>query len=187
MYTFLGPYLGDGCVSAQRKGVWRLRIVQDMRYPGLIGECVLAMSSVTLSRVSVQPKIGCVEIGASWKHWIHPFPQHGPGPKWLRPIVMEPWQQELIEAFPGPLLRGLIHSDGCRALNTIRYIKGNDVVRSYAYPRYWFSNNSDDIRRLFTDTCERLRVRWTQTSRFIVAVSRRRDVALLDTFIGPKS
>ena len=100
---------------------------------------------------------------------------------------MQPWQQELVDAFPGPLLRGLIHSDGCRALNTIRYIKGNDVIRSYANPRYLFSNNSDDIRRLFTDTCERLGVRWTQTNRFIVAVSRRRDVAFLDTFIGPKS
>lgn len=183
----LGLYLGDGCLSAQRKGVWRLRIVQDMRYPGLIGECMLAMSSVTLSRVSVQPKIGCVEIGASWKHWIHLFPQHGPGPKWLRQIVMQPWQQALIDAFPGPLLRGLIHSDGCRALNTIRYIKGTEVIRSYAYPRYLFSNNSDDIRRLFTDTCERLGVRWTQTNRFNVAVSRRPDVAFLDTFIGPKS
>ena len=49
-----------------------------------------------------------------------------------------------------------------------------------------FSNNSDDIRRLFTDACERLNVRWTQTRRYVVAVSRRDDVALLDTFIGPK-
>ena len=183
----LGLYLGDGCLSAQRKGVWRLRIVQDMRYPYLIGECKLAMSAVTLSRVSVQPKIGCVEIGASWKHWVHLFPQHGAGPKWLRPIVMLPWQQELIDAFPGPLLRGLIHSDGCRALNTIKYTRATEVIRSYAYPRYMFSNNSDDIRRLFTDTCDHLGVRWTQTNKFIVAVSRRPDVAFLDTFIGPKS
>lgn len=183
----LGLYLGDGCLSAQRKGVWRLRIIQDMRYPSLIGECMLAMSAVTLSRVSVHPKIGCVEIGAYWKHWIHLFPQHGVGPKWLRPIVMQPWQQALIDAFPGPMLRGLIHSDGCRALNTIKYIKGREIVRSYAYPRYMFTNNSDDIRRLFTDTCERLDVHWTQTNRFNVAVSRRQDVAFLDTFIGPKS
>ena len=182
----LGLYLGDGCLSANRKGVWRLRIFQDQRYRGLIGECVLAMSAVTQSRVHVQPTIGCVEIGASWKHWIHLFPQHGPGPKWLRPIIMEEWQQTLIEAYPGQLLRGLVHSDGCRSLNTIKYVKGVTLVRSYTYPRYMFTNASDDIRRLFTDACEHLGVRWTRTNARNVAVSCRKDVAFLDTFIGPK-
>jgi hypothetical protein len=37
-------------------------------------------------------------------------------------------------------LRGLIHSDGCRVLNRVN---GKD------YPRYFFSQVSDDIRRLF--------------------------------------
>lgn len=181
----LGLYLGDGCLSNNRKGVWRLRIVQDRRYPGLIAECVLAISAVTLSRVLVQRRTGWVEIGASWKHWIHLFPQAGPGPKWLRKIKMEPWQQELVDAYPAQLIRGLIHSDGCRFMNPVTR-RWNDQVRRYSYPRYQFNNNSDDIRLLFTDACERLDLRWTQTRRYCVAISRRDDVALLDTFIGPK-
>src|SRR5438309_2278686 len=76
----LGLYLGDGCLSGNAKEVWRLRIFQDTRYTGLIGECRLAMASVTPTRVSLTKCIGCTEIGASWKHWIHLFPQHGPGP-----------------------------------------------------------------------------------------------------------
>lgn len=179
------------CISATvvsvaiAKGVWWLRIFQDQRYRGLIGECVLAMSAVTRSRVNVQQLIGCVEIGASWKPWIHLFPQHGAGPKWLRPTVMEPWQQKLIDAYPGPLIRGLIHSDGCRATNTVSG-HGACKQRRYSYPRYMFTNMSDNIRFLFVEACERLNVRWTQTNARTIAVSRRDDVARLDTFIGPK-
>lgn len=131
----LGLYLGDGCISGNRNGVWRLRIFQDQRYRGLIRECILAMSTVTKSRVSVQPSTGCVEIGASWKHWVHLFPQAGPGPKWLRPIVLEPWQTSLTNAYPAQLIRGLIHSDGCRAMNTVKHARRSGVVDSYSYPR----------------------------------------------------
>jgi hypothetical protein len=31
----LGWYLGDGCLSAHRKGVWAMRIYCDDAYPGL--------------------------------------------------------------------------------------------------------------------------------------------------------
>jgi hypothetical protein len=56
------------------------------------------------------------------------------------------------EATPA-FLRGLIHTDGWRGVNRVR-VKG----RWYAYPRYQFSSRSDDIRRLFTDGCERVGV-----------------------------
>jgi hypothetical protein len=78
----LGLYLGDGHLARSRKGVWRLRIFQDQRYTGLIEECRLAMGAVTLSRIGVTQRIGCVEINSWWKHWIHLFPQHGAGLKW---------------------------------------------------------------------------------------------------------
>src|SRR5687767_8220379 len=36
-YTYLlGLYLGDGCISSHPRGVFRLRIVLDLRYPGII-------------------------------------------------------------------------------------------------------------------------------------------------------
>jgi hypothetical protein len=183
----LGLYLGDGCLSGNAKGVWRLRIVQDEKYVGLIEECRLAMGAVTHSRVSLTKCIGCVEIGASWKHWIHLFPQHGPGPKWKRSIVMSPWQRILIERYPDQLLRGLMHSDGCRSFNKIERKSFAGVVRVYAYARYHFKNASGDIRRLFTDTCDVLGLGWTQSNERTLAISRRPDVEFLDTFIGPKS
>jgi hypothetical protein len=182
----LGLYLGDGCLSGNAKGVWRLRIVQDARHVGLIEECRLAMGAVTRSRVSLTKCIGCVEIGASWKHWIHLFPQHGPGPKWKRPIVMCRWQRTLIDRYPGQLLRGLIHSDGCRSLNTV-HRRWSSTKTTYSYPRYFFKNASDDILKLFIEACDQLNLRWTQTNARTLAISRRADVTLLDRFIGPKN
>jgi Helix-turn-helix domain len=39
-YTYaLGLYLGDGCISAHRRGVYRLRFFLDAKYPGIIDEC----------------------------------------------------------------------------------------------------------------------------------------------------
>jgi hypothetical protein len=40
---------------------------------------------------------------------------------------------------------------------------------------------------VFTDTCDQLGVHWTRMNARNVAISRQRDVAFLDTFIGPKS
>jgi hypothetical protein len=56
----------------------------------------------------------------------------------------------------------------------------------YAYPRYFFSNLSADIRALFCEYCDRLGIRWTQSSRRNISVSHRESVALLDAFVGPK-
>ena len=86
-----------------------------------------------------------------------------------------------MDAAPGMLLRGLIHTDGWRGLNRVR-VKGRD----YEYPRYQFSNRSDDIRKLYTDTCEKLGIAWTQWTRWHVSVARRDAVARLDEFVGPK-
>ena len=144
------------------------------------------MSAVSSRKVAVTKGIGCVAIGASWKHWIHLFPQHGPGLKWLRRIVLEPWQRALVDAYPAQLLRGLVHSDGCRSLNTVRR-RWSGGQAEYAYPRYFFSNASDDIRSIFTGLCDTLGVGWTQTNARNIAVSRRADVVFLDRFIGPKS
>ena len=75
------------------------------------------------------------------------------------------------------LLRGLIHSDGCRFINT---------GRAWRCPRYTFSNVSDDIRRIFCDACDLMGLRWTASGERTIYVSRKADVALLDEFVGPK-
>ena len=56
----------------------------------------------------------------------------------------------------------------------------------YEYPRYFFTNYSADIRKLFCDHCSMLNVRWTQSSFKNISVAHRASVALLDSFIGPK-
>lgn len=178
----LGLYLGDGAITRQPKDVWRLRIVQDARYPDLVDECRAAMQAVLPNNVRLQPRQGCVEIGSSSKHWPCLIPQSGPGRKHLRPIVLVPWQRTLVAQYPKMLLRGLVHSDGCRHMNRV----GRGAKR-YEYVRYEFTNVSDDIRGIFTDACDALGVHWTQMNARNVAISRRADVAFLDTFIGAKS
>ena len=75
------------------------------------------------------------------------------------------------------MLRGLIHSDGCRFMNT---------GRQWMHPRYSFRNLSPDIRSIFGQACDLLGIRWT-TSRATVYVSRKADVEVLDRYVGPKS
>ncbi len=60
-------------------------------------------------------------------------------------------------------------------------------VAEYAYPRYFFTNYSEDIRRIFCEHCELIGVRWTQSNPRNISVSHRDSVAILDSFIGPKS
>ena len=35
----LGMYLGDGCLSPHPRGVFKLRVSLDARYPGIVEEC----------------------------------------------------------------------------------------------------------------------------------------------------
>ena len=60
-------------------------------------------------------------------------------------------------------------------------------MAEYAYPRYFFSNLSADIRGLFCESCERLGLRWTQSNHRNISISHRHAVAALDTFVGPKA
>jgi len=65
--------------------------------------------------------------------------------------------------------------------NTIRHPK-----KTYSYPRYFFSNRSLDIQRIFCATCDLLGVRWRQDGPWNISVARRDSVAILDRYIGPK-
>ena len=48
-------------------------------------------------------------------------------------------------------------------------------MAEYAYPRWFFSNRSDDIRGLFCEYCERLGIRWTQSNPRNISVSHRNE------------
>jgi hypothetical protein len=179
----LGLYLGDGCLAAPGRQVW-LCFALDAAYPGIVSECRRTISEVLPHRRSnarEPPRERCVLIRAYGREWLCLFPQHGPGRKHHRDIVLEPWQLEIVDANPGLFLRGLVHSDGWRGLNRVR-VKGRD----YAYPRYQFSNRSDDIRGLFTYACDLLGIDWRPWGPYHISVARRESVALLDRFVGPK-
>jgi hypothetical protein len=180
----LGMYLGDGHISSSR--IWRLRISLAMVWPGIVLECWKAMEAVFPSnRVSFcqpDPNSDCVVASVYSNQLPCLFPQHGPGPKHLRPIELADWQQEIVTEQPGRFLRGLIHSDGSRFTNRVR-VKG----KTYEYPRYNFTNASDDIRGLFSAACDQLGIAWRRMNERNISVARRDAVARLDEFVGPKN
>jgi hypothetical protein len=88
----LGLYLGDGCIAAYPRGVFRLRIVCADAYPVLVGLCESAMATVLPNKVGRSKKQGCTEVASYSKHWPCLFPQHGPGRKHQRKIELTVWQ-----------------------------------------------------------------------------------------------
>jgi hypothetical protein len=152
----LGVYLGDGCLMPVGSS-WSLRIGLDEAYPGIIDSCC---DAIEILRGGRRPKPRpasrgqrFVRIESMWRQRGCHFPQHGPGRKHTRRIELADWQRDIIDIAPEAFLRGLIHTDGWRGVNRV-HVKGKD----YEYPRYQFSNRSDNIRRLVTATCEKLGV-----------------------------
>ena len=185
----LGLYLGDGCVTVARSGKTALRVSLDGIYPEIVEDCCMAITLMKLGgRVHAYPTQNRgVVVQSSWKRWPQVFPQHGPGRKHERKIALEPWQQEIVDAHPGAFVRGLIHSDGCRTVNRFKTTLPSGRVAEYAYPRYFFSNLSADIRQLFVDACGRLGVKTTQSNPRNISVSHRKSVAVLEELVGPKA
>ncbi|MGW0814800.1 transcriptional regulator [Streptomyces viridiviolaceus] len=186
----LGLYLGDGCISAHPRTGYYLRIACADAWPGLLQECRDAIAKVRPGiGVYDAQKQGCVAVTSYSQHWPTLFPQHGPGKKHNRRIVLAPWQQEITDAHPWQFIRGLIHSDGCRITNWTTKIVGGERKR-YEYPRYFFTNVSADIRDLYTATLDRLGIEWTHCARngnpFSISVARKSSVALMDAHVGPK-
>jgi hypothetical protein len=188
-YSYLlGLYLGDGHLAGNGRS-WQLVVSLDARHPQIIEECRAAMI-LTLPerrpRLRSHPTDRCVRVASMAKAWSDLFPQHGPGRKHERPIVLAPWQRDVVERHTWPFVRGLIHSDGCRTVNRFATRLPSGRVAEYAYTRYFFSNLSQDIRALFCEACDRVGLRWTQSSHRNISISHRASVALLDEQVGPK-
>jgi hypothetical protein len=181
----LGFYLGDGTISRGRKRVFKLRIFTDLRYRAVIAECMVAMAAVMpSSRVGIH-RHGpgeCAEIHSHSRAWPCLIPQYGPGPKHERRIELTDWQQHIVARRPHQFVRGLIHSDGCRITNWATTPYGR-----YEYPRYLFSQVSEDIKELFCISLEQLGVEYTWPKWNTVSIARADSVRLLDQFVGPKS
>lgn len=186
----LGCYLGDGHLTLKPPRCWTLRIACDRLYPQIIHEIHAAMSATFPERRSSQihASSGASEVVSI----CHPaigraFPQHGPGRKHLRRIRLTAWQRQLTSEHPEALIRGLIHSDGCRVVNRFKTKLPSGRVAEYAYVRYFFSNLSADIREIFIEHCRLLGIRVTQSNHRNLTVSHRHSVAKLERFVGPKT
>ena len=184
----LGLYLGDGCLTDPGRTI-QLVITCDAAYPQLVEACAEAVACVMPSaRVGVHRVRGvrAMRVVSSTRRWLEVFPQHGPGRKHLRSIELEDWQQQIVDEHPEAFLRGLIHSDGCRTVNRFKTRLPSGRTAEYAYPRYFFSNLSADIRGLFCASCDRLGIRWSKSNPRNISISHRDGVAALDAFVGPK-
>lgn len=121
---------------------------------------------------------------ANSRHLACLFPQHGPGPKHKRRIVLEAWQLDLIKQAPWAFLRGCIRSDGCAFINR---------TGPYEYLSYDFSGMSKDIVDLFAFACERAEIadyHLTGPSKrglWDVRINRRGSVALMLEHVGLKA
>jgi hypothetical protein len=178
----LGMYLGDGYIVAMPKRVYPLRVYLDMQYPRVISECAEAMEAVFPdNRVDIRqtyPTHNCVQVGVYSRSLPCLFPQHGPGMKHTRPIELADWQQRLVDEDPRPLIRGLLHSDGCRVINK---------SMGYEYLRYMFTNKSQDIRNIFKGALNQLDIPYKQSKYDTISIARREGIEILDGFVGPKS
>jgi hypothetical protein len=184
----LGIYLGDGHVVEAPTGSTRLDVYLDAAYPLIVDRVCGSIAEAfpgALVRRSGRP--GLTRISSASVDWPVAFPQHGPGRKHLRRIELVEWQREITHAYPKDLLRGLIHSDGCRCINRFKTKLPSGRIAEYEYPRYFFTNLSEDIRGIFCELCDLLGIRWTQSNHRNISVSHRRSVALLDGFVGPKA
>lgn len=183
----LGIYLGDGNITLVRK-VFRLRVTLDARYPNIITFCSQAIqrllpdNQIGIVEHYYRDRLSCVDVSCFYKFWPEVFPQHGEGKKHDREIKLVDWQQQIVETYTLEFFRGLFHSDGSRFSN---------VVNGTDYPRYQFTNFSPDIRQMFCEACDRLGIHWTEKARYgkttDIFISKRKDVAYLDSVIGPKT
>jgi hypothetical protein len=186
----LGLYLGDGYIHVSPTGFATIVITLDASFPGIVDEGMAALRAC-FPETPVHWAFQCDGSVAAVKanHPALPFalPHHGAGPKHQRPIELQTWQRRLTYRFPRALLRGLIHSDGCRTINRFKTRLPSGRLAKYEYPRHFFSNLSGDIRSIFCEHCELLGIRWTQSNPRNISVAHRRSVALMDEFIGPKT
>jgi hypothetical protein len=183
----LGWYLGDGHISRGRRDVYNLHIFNDLAYPLLNAHIQDLMRAVKPAcRPHTRRLPGCLVITVSWKHWPCLFPQHGPGRKHERPLVMQDWQWEAIRAHPGDFPCGLFHSDGARVNNwATKVVRGER--RRYDYPRWQFVNRSEDILGWCGDALDLAEVPWRRSNTWTLSVSRRAAVQRLDELVGPKA
>jgi hypothetical protein len=183
----LGLYLGDGYISEGPR-TQRLRLHLDAKYPktnadvsALLERCFPGNVVGTAATRAIDGAVGHPDDsrGVLCSSRLH-FPQHGPGKKHERRIILESWQRVLVDRASLSLVRGLIRSDGCAFINR---------PGPYEYLSYDFSNYPKDIVDLFVWACSRVGIatRINQHKRrWAVRINQRTSVALMEWHVGLK-
>jgi hypothetical protein len=175
----LGLYLGDGCISIGAR-TQRLRLSLDATYPGIIKNATaLLVRGFPANRVgqTLFDDGRTVVLHVYSAHLTCLFPQHGPGKKHERRILVEDWQLGLIAQEPWRFLRGCIWSDGCSFINR---------TGPYEYLSFDFANHSQDILDVVERCYELVGVKCRRTARRI-RVNRRASVVLVEANVGLKT
>lgn len=187
-YIF-GQYLGDGNIVHVGRS-YSLRISADIKYPGIIKECMDNLSCIFKNN-SVSQTLRYNKGKPSWfvisthnNNIPMLFPQHGVGPKYFRKIEATSLQTDIINKYAKEFVRGLYHSDGSRYLIN----EGN-----FAYS---FTNVSEDISNLYKKYLITLNIHFTSCVRkpqkegyqpvHVTYVYSKNFVNKLDKFLGPK-
>jgi hypothetical protein len=103
-YSYLlGAYLGDGHIVVFSPGSASLIITLNSTYPAIIAEVHEAVAAA-FPEVGVHEflRMGGSVTAVQANHPALPFafPQHGPGKKHTRRIILSEWQRELTHAYP---------------------------------------------------------------------------------------
>jgi hypothetical protein len=174
----LGLYLGDGHVVRLAR-TSKFRLFLDSRHEEIVREA-RALLQRCFPHNSVGTRFGhegrMTVLSVHSSHLACVFPQHGAGMKHTRRIILEDWQDAIVERAPWHLLKGLIRSDGCSFINR---------TGPYEYLAYQFDNYSPDILDLFCETCDLLGLEYRRYARY-ARINRRSSVARLKDRIGVK-
>lgn len=135
----LGLYLGDGYINKMKR-TYKLRITLDVNQDLVIDECIKHLK-ILFPKNKINPvkrkNKNCLDVIVYSNKLNIYFPQLGNGMKHQRKIELTKEQIEIIDT--KFLMKGLFHSDGSF------YIAGNK------YPRYNFTNKSEDIIKIFLE------------------------------------
>jgi hypothetical protein len=182
----LGLYLGDGHLILGKNGVWLLSITCCDGWPGLMEQAWLAMPAVmpaakvfaaqerVVPTSRAHPSTGCAcsrRMGLGGNTSARSSWNRGRSGSWRSIPVTSP------AAFFTPT--AVVRSTGSGGP-----VKDGD--RWHEYPRYFFVNHSADILRLCGEALDQLEVMWRFSKPTTISVARRRSVARLDVFVGPK-
>jgi hypothetical protein len=174
----LGLYLGDGCISEGPR-TQRLRLALDARHAQIVDDAIALLArcfGANSVGVTFADGGATAVVSVYSSHLACLFPQHGAGKKHDRRILLEPWQESLVDAAPWAFLRGCIHSDGCFYINR---------TGRYRYLSVEFHNRSSDVLDLVAHACDTVSVRYRRYAKDL-RVYDRASVRELAAFVGCK-